>query len=246
MDAADLRDRPEPANERLIGMLRHAPLFRDLSREEIACIAVGTTEVHAERGRILFRRGDPCNGFHLVVYGQVKLVVGSASGDERVVDIIGPGMSFGEALMFTDRPYVVSAATLADSLLLYVGKRHLDEELDRHPRLARGMLAGLSRRLHMLVRDVEALTLHSAMQRVIGYLAVLEESGTPGRVTLPAQKSLVASRLNLTAEYFSRILHELANAGLIRIDGRDIEILDAARLRTFGSEDAGAPKACTP
>ena len=59
-----------------------------------------------------------------------------------------------------------------------------------------------------------------------------------GRVTLPAQKSLVASRLNLTAEYFSRILHELASAGVIRIEGRDIVILDAARLGTFGADAA--------
>jgi CRP-like cAMP-binding protein len=94
------------------------------------------------------------------------------------------------------------------------------------------MLAGLSMRLHMMVHDVEAMTLHSATQRVIGYLARLEEGGErSGRVTLPAQKSLVASRLNLTPEYFSRILHDLSAAGLIRVEGRDIEILDAARLR---------------
>ena len=82
----------------------------------------------------------------------------------------------------------------------------------------------------MLVRDVEALTLHSATQRVIGYLALLGDSAEGGKVTLPAQKSLVASRLNLTPEYFSRILHDLAADGLIRVEGRDIEILDAERL----------------
>ena len=72
--------------------------------------------------------------------------------------------------------------------------------------------------------------------RVIGYLARLEDEGTAGRVTLPAQKSLIASRLNLTPEYFSRILHDLASEGLIRIDGRDIAILDSPGLRAFGSE----------
>ena len=52
------------------------------------------------------------------------------------------------------------------------------------PELARRMLANLSMRLHMLVKDVEAMTLHSAAQRVIGYLARLEdESGEHGAVT---------------------------------------------------------------
>jgi len=221
---------------RIIDLLAHAPIFRGLSRDEIGRIASGTTQVHCERGRFLFQRGDACTGFHIVAYGQVKLVVGTAAGAEKVIEILGPGRSFGEAFVFTDRPYLVSAATLSDSLLLHVAKETLYAELEREPQLARRMLAGLSVRLHMLVKDVEALTLHSAMQRVIGYLALLEEGGVAGRVTLPAQKSLVASRLNLTPEYFSRILHELAAEGLVRIEGREIEILDSERLRTFGTE----------
>lgn len=146
--------------------------------------------------------------------------------------------------MFTDRPYVVSAVTLADSLMLHVAKETLYAELERDPRLARRMLAGLSCRLHMLVRDMEALSLQSATQRVIGYLALLADgdggAGSGAHATLPAQKSLLASRLNLTPEYFSRILHELEGEGLLRIDGREIEILDPARLRAYGSETADA------
>jgi CRP-like cAMP-binding protein len=237
MDAQALAVPPRGA--RVLELLRHAPIFRDLEPAELARIAAGTCEVRAERGKMLFRRGDPCTGFHLVVYGQVKLVVSTAAGVERVVDINGPGMSFGEALMFTGRPYVVSAVTLADSLLLHVSRETLYAEIDRDPLLARRMLAGLSWRLHMLVKDVEALTLQSATQRVIGYLATLEE-GAGACVKLPAQKSLVASRLNLTPEYFSRILHELADAGILRIAGRDIEILDSPRLRAFGADEEGS------
>ena len=219
-------------------LLSHAPIFRDLPPEDLARIAAGTREVRAERGHMLFQRGDPCAGFHIVVFGQVKLTVGTPAGAEKVVDILGPGASFGEALMFTDRPYVVSATVLADSLLLHVGKDTLFAEIERDPKLARRMLAGLSWRLHMLVKDVEALTVHSAMQRVIGYLARLQDEAGVGRITLPAQKSLVASRLNLTPEYFSRILHELEDDGVIRIEGREIEILDAKRLAEYGSEAA--------
>lgn len=224
-----------PPRPRIHDLLAHAPMFRDLSPEELARIAAGTREVRADRGQILFQRNDPCEGFHIVVFGQVKLTVGTPAGAEKVVDILGPGASFGEALMFTERPYVVAATALADSLLLHVGKDTLFDEIARDPKLARLMLAGLSVRLHMLVRDVEALTLHSATQRVIGYLAHLQDEGGAGRITLPAQKSLVASRLNLTPEYFSRILHELEDDGIIAIDGRDIDIRDAQRLAEFGS-----------
>jgi len=224
-------------------LLAHTPIFRDLSRGELERIAAGTTQVHAERGRILFQRGDPCVGFYLVVFGQVKLTVGTAGGAEKVIDILAQGRTFGEAVMFTGNPYPVAATTLADSLLLHVARDTLFAELDRDPQLARRMLAGLSMRLHMLVKDVEAMTLHSATQRVIGYLARLADEGEDGRptgcVTLPAQKSLVASHLNLTPEYFSRILHDLGDAGLIRIEGRRIEIVDSDGLRAYGSESEG-------
>ena len=52
-------------------------------------------------------------------------------------------------------------------------------------------------------------------------------------VSLPVSKSTVASRLSLTPEYFSRVLHELESAGLIEIEKRDIRILDANRLAMY-------------
>ena len=222
---------------RTLDLLAHAPIFAGLSREDLARIAASTTHVHAERGRVLFHRGDPCTGFHLVAYGQVKLAVGTAAGAEKVMHLLGPGRTFGEAVMFSGVEYPVTATALVDTLLLHVSKEALFAEIDRDPRLAHRLLAGVSMRLHMLVKDVEAMTLHSATQRVIGYLARLEDDGgEPGCALLPAQKSLVASRLSLTPEYFSRILHELAAMGLVRVDGRRIEIVDADGLRAYGAE----------
>jgi len=72
---------------------------------------------------------------------------------------------------------------------------------------------------------------------VIGYC--LYEAGEPdsnaAEITLPAAKNLIASRLNLTQEHFSRILHDLAAAGLIEVDRRVIRIPDLQRLRSHGS-----------
>lgn len=238
MTAIDAESRPRSSAPRVLELLAHVPMFRGLPPDDLAGIAAGTTLVHAERGQVLFQRGDPCTGFHYVAYGQVKLSVGTPAGAEKVIEILGAGRTFGEAVMFTGNAYPVSAAALADSLLLHVRSQALFAELERDPQLARRLLAALSMRLHVMVRDVEAMTLHSASQRVIGYLARLEGEGREqGAVTLPAQKSLVASHLNLTPEYFSRILHDLAAEGLVRVEGRRIEILDREGLRAFGARD---------
>ena len=143
-----------------------------------------------------------------------------------------------EALMFTGRPYIVNAQALADSLVLSIGKEAVVGEIGRDPRLALRMLAGISRRLHGLVRDVQAYALHSGAQRVIGYLlrdVAAEESNSDEAftVTLPVSKATIASRLSLTPEYFSRVLHELEAAGLVRIDKRDVHILDPKRLASY-------------
>src|SRR4029079_14795997 len=79
--------------------LARLPLFAELAPEELDRIAAGTTEMHVSRGEIVVNRGDPCVGFHLVVYGQVKLAFLSPQGGEKVVEIVAPGYSFGEALM---------------------------------------------------------------------------------------------------------------------------------------------------
>jgi CRP/FNR family transcriptional regulator, dissimilatory nitrate respiration regulator len=217
--------------------LASLPLFKELGPAEIDRIAAGTAELHVSRGEILFNKGDPCVGFHLVIYGQVKLAFISPQGAEKVVEIVGPGFSFGEALMFMEKPYIVMAQTLADSLLLHVSKEAVFDELQRDPGFARKMLAGLSRRLHGLISDVESYSLQSGTQRVIGYLLrqdeMLAATSTSYNVTLPTSKAVVASRLNLTPEHFSRILHELTEAALISVDGREVKILDAAKLRSY-------------
>jgi CRP-like cAMP-binding protein len=215
--------------------LANVPMFRELGSDELDRIALNTRQVHAEKGEILFRRGDPALGFHIVVFGQVKLAFNSPRGDEKVVDLNGPGQSFGEAVMFMERPHVVTAQALSDSMLLYVGREVVFEELARDPKFARRMIAGLSSRLHRLMSDLENDSLHSGTQRIIGYLLRDSEDSPESKsaleVTLSANKGVIASRLSLTQEHFSRILHDLSSRGLIEVHGRSIYIPDVAKLR---------------
>ena len=214
------------------------PLFTDLNRPELERLALGCQLRRLSRGDTVFRVGEACEEFHVTVTGQVKLYALSPAGQEKVIELVGPGNSFAEALMFTGKPYIVNAQALTDTLLLTVKKEAVVGEIERDPRFAMRMLAGISRRLHGLVHDVEAYALHSGMQRVIGYLLrdqAVEDCATGEVVTvsLPVSKATIASRLSLTPEYFSRVLHELEAAGLVRIDKRDVHILDPKRLAAY-------------
>lgn len=227
--------------------LRELPLFSDMQPSELERLAEGCIVRRAARGEMLFRVGDPCDELHAVISGQVKLFALAPNGQEKVIELISPGQTFAEALMFTNRPYIVNAQALAETSLLTVKRQAIMREIEADHRFALRMLAGISRKLHGLIHDVESYALRSGTQRVIGYLLHGETPALPtaydehpGRrtVTLPVSKATLASRLSLTPEYFSRVLHELIEQGLIEVDKRHIHIANTERLSQYQMQGA--------
>ncbi|MEW6292286.1 MAG: Crp/Fnr family transcriptional regulator [Pseudomonadota bacterium] len=217
-------------------LLLRLPLFHALTPEQIAHVSTHTRSKRLPKGEMLFQKGDIAHGFYVIVFGQVKLAFPSSSGNEKVVEIIGPKQSFGEAALFAQRPYPVFAQAIADTLLLHIARDAIFELLETDISFARHMLAGLAMRMHALIHDVESYSLRSSAQRVIGYL--LQHCPTDScegsiELTLPTSKQIIASRLNLTPETLSRILHDLAEAKLIDMQGKRIRIGDLQRLREY-------------
>ena len=217
-------------------LLVRLPLFQALTPEQITQVALNTRSKRLPKGEMLFQKGDLAHGFYVIVFGQVKLAFPSSNGNEKVVEIIGPKQSFGEAAMFAQRPYPVFAQALADTLLLHIARDVIFELLETDISFARHMLAGLAMRMHSLIQDVESYSLRSCAQRVIGYLlqhCPNESCEGSIQITLPTSKQIIASRLNLTPETLSRILHDLAEAKLIKMQGKHISIGNLQRLREY-------------
>lgn len=221
-------------------IISRLPLFSELAPEQIEQIATGTRERRLQKTEILFQKGDLPRGFYLVVFGQIKLAFPSTQGNEKIINILGPRQSFGEAAMFMDRPYPVFAEALVDTLLLHINRHAVIDLLEQDSSFARRMLAGLSMRLHSLVQDVESYSLRSTTQRVIGFLlrhGEEDSAAAPANaaltIALPTSKQVLASRLSLTPETLSRIFHDLSSSGLISVQGRQITIHDLQRLREF-------------
>ncbi|NMG01923.1 Crp/Fnr family transcriptional regulator [Azoarcus taiwanensis] len=227
-----------PDTTNLAALLQRVPLFSELSDAEIAQVMRFTREKRLDKGELLFQRGDPAHGFYFVVSGQIKLAISSPQGNEKIVEVIHPEQTFGEAIMFMDRSYPVFAEALVATHLLHIAQNVVSELIDQDPTFARKLLAGMAIRLHGMIRDVETYSLRSSTQRVIGFLLqqVPEQPGpTPQQIELPTSKQVMASRLNLTPETLSRIFHELSEAGLIQVQGKQITLLDPKRLAAHQS-----------
>ena len=223
----------------LAQMLAGFPLFQTLDETCRVRVAARARERRLDRNEILFQKGDPARCLYLVVYGQIKLALPGVNGNEKVVELVGPLQNFGEESLLTDSPHPVFAQAVTESLLVLISKDAIADLVECAPAFARSMVTNLARHARKLIQDVETYTQHNGAQRVIGYLNDrCPDGGNPDIsivVTLPASKQLIASRLNLTPETFSRILRDLEEASLIEVQGKQIRINNPRRLRGYDS-----------
>ena len=211
--------------------LASVPLFREMDAASLDRLAAGAERRELKRGSRLFRKGDPATGMYVVVFGEINLIATTPARGARLTGVVGPGQSFGEPVMFLERPAVVDAQAATDALVLHLPASLVFDEIERNPRFARRMIAGLSRRVEALVRELDRPASGTGRARLAAYLLRGHEGATGELVVkLPAAKAAIATQLNLTPETFSRLLRELADRGLIRVQGRTIVVPDAERL----------------
>ncbi len=217
----------------LQGLLSNQALFRNISPFELDVLQREVVKVELDKGLTLFQKGDRSDGTYILVYGLIKLGIPSSHGNDKVLELIRPSQSFGEAMMFLDEPYPFYAEAVEPSLLLRLPKNALLRLIEQSPVIARQMMVGLSYRLHGFIRDVERHSLQNATQRVIDYLLQVVERQGVLEIQLELKKNLVASLLNLSPETFSRVLHQLVEEDLIRVNGSHIQIECPQSLKTF-------------
>ncbi len=217
----------------LEGLLRNQALFRNISPFELDVLQKEVIKVELDKAVTLFHKGSMAEGTYIVVYGLIKLGIPSMQGNDKVLELIRPGQSFGEAMLFLDEPYPFYAETLEPTLLLRLPKSALLRLVEQSPLIAKQMMTGLSHRLLGFIRDVERHSTQNATQRVIDYL--LQMSGMQGSsdIRLELKKNLVASILNLSPETLSRVLHQLVDDKLIRVSGSNIHIESPETLRVY-------------
>lgn len=214
--------------------LRQHYLFAALTDAQWAAI-VPDVHVRTFRPRQrLFSQGDRADAIFLLRRGVVKLFRVSAEGQEKIMRLIGPQMSFAESVMFMDEPrYPVHAEGVEPGELIAIESAAYLDLLRDSFATCRTVMAQMTQRIQAHWDEIEALTLQNSRYRIVNYLLGLVEEGAAGnvRVTLPSRKLLIATQLAVTPETLSRVLHGLADEGLIEVHDYDVQIRDVAALR---------------
>jgi CRP-like cAMP-binding protein len=214
--------------------LAQATTFGPLSAETLGRLAAGSTESRFKRGGVVFERGAAASGVHVVATGQLKLCLETSLGAEHVVGFMLEGDSFGEAALLSNRAHPVTVIAVTDCKLLHVARQTLIAELERDRELARRIIATLGEQLYRHTSNLENVLFLKASGRVARFIVEHlkpNSAKSDTRVTLPVRKGLIASHLHMTQEHFSRTLRELTQAGLIRVDGTRIDVIEVEKLR---------------
>jgi CRP-like cAMP-binding protein len=217
--------------------LRRNHLFAGFDDEQMAKVKHSMRVLQLAEGERLFDHGVHADRFFLVRSGQIKLFRLSLDGVEKVIEIVHAGQTFAEAVMFMERQnYPVSAEAIAAAEIYSFENRSFVQLLRESTDTCFRLIADMSMRLHMRLNEIDHLTLQNATYRMINYLSqqIPEGSTTNIAIELNAPKSIIASRLSIQPETFSRILSNLHKEGVISVHGKQVEIHDVRKLREYG------------
>lgn len=214
----------------MIEDLRNTPLLSRLDEPQLERVRAHAAPRRLDEGEWLFAQGDAAAHFYLVQTGQIRLFRLAADGSEKVIEIVSPGQTFAEALMFLQAPrYPVSAAALEPSRLIALDALDFAAMLRGSVETCFVIMGALSQRLRALIGEIDNLTLHSAKSRVARYLLAHCPEDRRALV-LDIPKAVLASRLSIKPETFSRVTKQLIGEGIISVHGAHITIDDREAL----------------
>ncbi|TNF39130.1 MAG: Crp/Fnr family transcriptional regulator [Gammaproteobacteria bacterium] len=147
-----------------------------------------------------------------------------------------PGQVFAKMAMMMDKCiYPVSAESISNTELLAFGFRTFRKILQESRETCFQFMMDMCNCLQQYMEQVDYLTLQNASFRLINYLLQQSpenhDANTSYEVKLKAPKSIIASCLSIQPETFSRILRNLKNQNLIKVNGKTIVLLNIRQLR---------------
>jgi CRP/FNR family transcriptional regulator, dissimilatory nitrate respiration regulator len=215
--------------------MRQVPLFDRLPEPALDKLLTDSISRRYKRGTLLFSQGEHADRFYVIVEGWVKLFRATQDGNEYLVGLFSRGQSFAEGAMFDKSSFPVNAAVTDDcQLLVFPAERFLRTLREDHD-LALNLLGNLSRRLRSFVQHMEQLTTQPTYQRLAGFLVSLCPADEPRAVVeLPCDKLLIAGRLGMKPESFSRAMARL-RALNVQCEGNTVHIPNLPALRQFAT-----------
>lgn len=137
-----LRRKPVDTQREQLAVMGSVPLFEGLSQKDLRTIRTIAKEVHHAKGAEIVTQGREGVGFHLIIEGEARAVVG-----RRTVSRFGPGSYFGELSLVDGGPRSATVIAETDVRTLSIPRWSFMPLLDKHPTITKKMLIEACKRL---------------------------------------------------------------------------------------------------
>ncbi|HRK25378.1 MAG TPA: helix-turn-helix domain-containing protein [Beijerinckiaceae bacterium] len=224
---------PMPATQEDHWTIRHSSLFGRLPDTTFRTLFEGKPVHVAGKAMPLFAWGTPARTCFIVLKGLVKLFRTSETGEAAVLSICGPCRPLMLAEGLTAKPYSASAETVSPVRIMCLDVAGLRQSMAENSKLSMALLAAAASDLRSLVAHVEELKAMTGPARLAAMILNLSEARAGAmQITLPYEKQLIAGRLGMTPESFSRAMRQLKDQG-VKVSRDRLVITDIERLRGF-------------
>ena len=178
----------------------------------------------------LFEEGQPCEGIWIVASGSVRIYKFTPGGRQIVLAVQEAPATVAEVPVFDGGPYPATVITQEPTEAMLIRKDDFLSSCRRNPELTLKFLSVFSSRLRHLVTFVERITFGSIRQRLAQALLEMADAAGATTFTMPETHEDIANRLGTVREVVSRNLGRFQSEGLVRLNRRDVQILDRRGL----------------
>jgi CRP/FNR family transcriptional regulator len=196
----------------------------------------GERKVTLSKGETLFERGDAGDGCYWLRSGVVTVCATSATGEQRILAILGPGALIGELAMIDGLPRSATVQAVRDCSLTFISRAAFMNVLRLHPELHMEITATLAARLRQSDDDMIAssfLTVRARVARaLLQFARLLGEETERGRVLIQHRvtQSDLAAMAGVARESVNRTLGIWQREEILGGSARDGYVVDKRQL----------------
>ncbi|MFI9203974.1 Crp/Fnr family transcriptional regulator [Streptomyces sp. NPDC053048] len=211
-------------------------IFRDLSEREMDAIAAAAPMKGYLAGEVLYSPHQPSETIFILKRGRVRVFRVSADGRALTTAIISPGTIFGEMVLLGQRMYDNFAEALDEVTVCVMSRADVRRLLLSDSRVAARITEILGRRLADIEQRLSDSIFKSVPQRIAATLITLAAEVrprplAPRRPQIALTHQQIAALAGTSRETTTKVLHDFADRGLLRLARGRITVLDAPRLR---------------
>ena len=218
-------------------LLRHVPLFSELSAEELRGVADVAIPRSYPKGVRVFHEGDLSDACYIVRSGDLRVTREHPDGRAIALATLGPGDIFGELAMLDGEARSASVEALSECDLLALPAADMRRLLVAAPDITVKLVIALTRRLREANERISRQSFQTVPSRVAGVLSQLiaEEQPLEVRegVTIRMTQADLAQLAGTSRESVSRFLATLERAGVVRVGRGRVTVLEPRRLRAY-------------